>query len=445
MKDSVLGQLQSQVIRECNIDGKKGYVIKEDLHLDYSFVPSPLVIKIVGEHYVSANGAYLGDDLEISISDHTERLTLERDEKTIEGYLTRGGEKVEQSYIVNDNAFAIDNNFLDQYELYFAMRDIRVGDQIDDSIFVPQSGLMAQIKGEVINFSWQRLHSQLLDSVFVVRLTEPQPLELFINKDRRLLKLYIPTQKLRAYLDVVRLLSKSKPQLPAFTLQKLGSLLPNFLMYFLASIVAVLFFVGRDIKRKELIYAFLSGVASIIVIVWVQIPLQEYFLSGSHAPGIAVEPPTYFLVLLAMIPAGIIQEGLKVLSVFTLSSLGKLQMHYRMLAGAGFGAGLGVAEAFYLTGLLPLTGLLSWNLLERVSMIAFHTTTGALLGHATTGGQRRALITGILMIILNIALRTLPYLVQQDVFPVPVMLLILGFVVIGLLLGVVIYFKKAAK
>jgi len=113
-----------------------------------------------------------------------------------------------------------------------------------------------------------------------------------------------------------------------------------------------------------------------------------------------------------------------------------------MLIGAGFGATLGVVEACYLTGMLPLTGLFSWSLLERISMITFHTTTGALLGYATTGGQRRMLYIYVLMIIVNTVLRVFPYLVQVNIFTAPVMYLVLGFVVVGLLLGVVVYFKK---
>ncbi|MEA2030802.1 MAG: hypothetical protein U9N55_04315 [candidate division Zixibacteria bacterium] len=444
LKDSVLGQLQSQIVRKCSIDGVDGYVIKEDLNLDYNFVQSSLEIKTAGEHYVASDGAYLGDNLEITINGKTERFVLERNGEKIEGYITREGEEIEQSHKVTKNTFAIDNNFIDQYELYFAMRDIKVGDQITDSIFMPQSGLMAHIKGEVINFSWQRLHSKLLDSVFVVRLSEPQPLELFINKDRRLLKLYDPSQNLRAYLDVVQQTSLPKPIRPVFTMQKLGALLPNFLIYLLAGAIVALFFVGRDFRRKEMTYAVLAGLVSIVAIVWVQIPLQEYLLTSSHAPGVSAEPPSFFKVLLGMIPAGFIQESLKILAVFAFASIGKIQMRHRILIGAGFGATLGVVEACYLTGMLPLTGLLSWSLLERISMITFHTTTGALLGHATTGGRSRMLYIYVLMIIINTVLRTLPYLVQADIFTAPVMHLVLGFAVIGLLLGVVIYFKKTA-
>ncbi|MBU8933701.1 MAG: hypothetical protein KOO62_06805 [candidate division Zixibacteria bacterium] len=445
LQDSTLGQLRSQVVRKVSVDGTPGFVLREHLHLDYNCVGSPRIIDVQGEHFVGDKGNYLGDDLEIVVGDQTERFVLERDGDFVEGYHSRGGEKIDLSYAVANQTMAIENYFIDQYELYFAMRNLQVGDQIDDSIFVPQSGLMARLKGEVINFSWQRLHSNLLDSVFVVRLTEPQAQELFINRDRRLLKLYVPTQKMRVYLDVVQLQPPSQAAKSSFTLGKFIALLPHYLVYIFAAIVAVLLIVGGDIRRKLLAYAAFVGLASVVIIAWVQIPIQEFLLSFFHRAETSNRPPGYLWLLLGMLPAGLIQEGIKTQGTLLFSRVREVSVRMRVMIGAGLGCGLGLAEAIYLASLLPTTDLFSWGLLERFAMIAFHTTTGALIGHATGGGQRRLMIVFGLMALANTILRTMPYLVQQSIVVAPVVHLALAVVVLIFLSGVVLYLKKSIQ
>jgi len=294
----------------------------------------------------------------------------------------------------------------------------------------------------VINFSWQRLHSSLLDSVFVVRLTEPQGQELFINRDHRLLKLYVPTQRMRVYLDLVQ---QAPPQAvkPSFTLVKFASVLPHYLVYFLIAIGVVLLFTGAKFPGKLLAYAALVGMASVTIIVWVQIPIQEYLFSLLQKAGAANRPPGYLLLLFGMLPAGLIQEGIKTQAAVLFSRGGKLSVRARVMVGAGLGGGLGLAEACYMVSMLPTVDLFSWGLLERFAMIVFHTTTGALIGHATAGGRRRLLIVFGLMVLANTVLRTMPYLVGQNMVAAPVAHLALAVMVLIFLSGVVLYLKKS--
>lgn len=430
LKDSTIGQLLSTVEKEIKINGEAGYALNDRIYLDYSKVGNPVIIDVSGQHYISNNGFYLGDDLKFIINEQEERLDFEKDNDKITGYITRSGEKQDFEISCQENRFAIDNNFIDHYEAYLALRDLKVGDTISDSIFMPQTGLMGMIEGQVVGYSWQQLHKTLFDSVFVIRLTSPQNMEMFFTPDKRLLKVNIKSIQMRIYLDAIQQRPESKPQVSMFTLNSFIKLLPAYFIFIIIGFITALLFSSKKIVSKLGLISFGVGLLSVLVVVWIQLPIQNYLFKLLYAPSIAIGETSFFMGLLTTLPAGIIQEGLKIISIILVLNLLKSNKDNSKLIGVMFGTGLGIAGAFYFISIVPLQGIFSWGLLERVYWIMFHVISGSLIGWIYFNKKSKLILTLIITILLNITLRSLPLLSPINVLPIETIIILYAVIVL---------------
>ncbi len=442
LKDSTLGQLISTVEKETKINGESGYVLNDRIYLDYSKVGNPVIIDVSGQHYVSSNGTYLGDDLKFIINEQEERLNFKKDNDNITGFVTRLGEEVDFEIPCSENRFAIDNNFMDHYEAYLAMRDLKVGDTISDSIFMPQTGLMGMIEGQVVGYSWQQLHKTLFDSVFVIRLTSPQNMEMFFTPDKKLLKVNIKSIQMRIYLDAIQQRPVSKLQVSSFTLKEFIKLLPAYSVFIIIGFITALLFFSRKLLSRFGLISFGIGLLSVSIVIWVQLPIQNYLFKLLYAPSIAIGEASFFMGLMTIIPAGIIQEGLKIICIPLVLTLLKSKRDNSILIGTLLGVGLGIAEASYLVSIVHPQEIFSWGLLERVSWIMFHVISGALIGWAYYNGKGKLiLILGITML-LNIILRSLPFLSPIDILPIEMIVILYAVIVLIFLLVSLFIIKK---
>jgi len=444
IKDSVIGQLTSKVTGTEEIDGVTAYILQEKLYLDYNKIGSPVLLDISGKRYVSERGAYLGDDTKVTINKQPSEIHLRKSGERVTGYFTRGKDKLKQERKLSGNPFGIDNDYFDQYELYFAMHDIQVGDTIDDSIFVPQTMLMAHLSGEVAAFSFQQLHRTLFDSVFVIKLTEPQPLELFLNTNRRLLKINNHNQNLRVYLDVIQEEPAGNSIKKTFTLSKFINLLPTYILIFVIGAIIRFFLVGGKYRWLVSWYALLIGILAYIIIVFIQFPFQSYFFKHWFVPLTASGKNIYLSVFLVLIPTGIFQEGLKLLGLILCGRWGKLTPTQFITIGGLVGLGVGLGEGWYLSSILTPDKIISGILLERISMIIFHTITGVLLGYAWGSRNTKQIVSSFAVLaLINTGIRSLPIFVQQRVVETQLMYVILSITVVVLLLGAMILLKRS--
>lgn len=204
VSDSVVGTLLSTVKEEISIDGSQGYRIEEKLKLDYNKANIALKMDILNQHYITSRGFHLGDKMTLNINEQSEKLEVFRDGDKVNGFATRNGEKDDVSINFEKSTFSIENNYFDQLEIYLAAKDMTVGTVFNDSFYMPQSMTYNYILGEVMAFENSQLYNQVFDSSFVIEFSKPFEQLLYFTPDKRLVKISIPSQNLKAYLDAVR-------------------------------------------------------------------------------------------------------------------------------------------------------------------------------------------------------------------------------------------------
>ncbi|MGH8015789.1 MAG: hypothetical protein ACREBV_06325, partial [Candidatus Zixiibacteriota bacterium] len=250
-KDSAVGQLISTVKQAVEIDDIEGYEINQLLQFDNTKIGSDRIQRIRSSHYVSESGSYLGDRMTLEINKETEELELERNGDRLEGFYTRGDNKIEREVDYHKEGFAADILFLDMYENFLAMRDIKVGDTIFDSVFVPQTMLVEQVQAFVEHFGLVTLYNQVRDSVFVIRFTQPQVMIFYFSPRKQLVKAEFLAQQMKAYLDIVRQVPPESLAEPSFGIKRFVKLLPNYGIYVFLGLLSLLILAGHRIRNPN--------------------------------------------------------------------------------------------------------------------------------------------------------------------------------------------------
>jgi len=432
-RDSTIGRLVSLVMEDIEIDGRHGYVINEKLTIDYNRPENPMAFDIEGDHYVSDEGYYLGDKLEVRINENVEKFEFELEEGVLEGYFTRAGKKVKKSEPFATDLFAWENYFIDQLELFLAMRDINVGDTLQDTIYVPQSMYKTAITGTVDDFLYKEIYRNKFDSVFQIHLIQPQEFMLYLTLDKRLVRADFPQSRIRAYLDLV----KKKPQTsnlkPKYTLTTFLSTLPAYLFYLIVTGLSLLFLVRMGFKWKRVYLALIIGVALYFLMLLTQFPLQKYIVAKWLLPAITAGGSFYGWGLLPALAAGLVQEIAKLAVIISIIYWLNPRRERFIIVGAFCGAGFGFMEACYLASPSGIFGLFSWTLLESSFLILFHAVSGTLLGQAVSVGKNRILGFTFGLVIFNTVLRYLPVFVRQKAVEVEIMYFVFAFITLLLL------------
>jgi len=414
-KDSTFGFLISTVTAPVTVDDKPGFRLEEILEINYSKIGGAQSISQRRDHYVTRHGQYLGDRIEMKVDDQSETFELERQGESVSGFFTRSGNEVSLSHDVGSHLSAWDNNYVDQLELFLAMRSVRVGDQIVDSIFQPQAMVKTQIAGTVYEYSYDELYRNHFDSVFLIRLSEPMQADLYFTADRRLVKVDMVNLDIRIYQDLVQqavTIPPSRQTESSFSSVKLLAMSPHYVVFLLFSIISLLMFMGGGYKWSEAYVGFLVGGLLFLVTLVSQMPLQKAIVSRWLIPAMSRGESLYSLALLPSLVAGVIQELLKFAALVIIVLWRRPKAYRYSVIGAFCGAGLAFVEACYQTG-TTISPLFSLSLVERGLFILYHVAAGALIGRALTHGVVPVVRTIVLLIGLNAAIRYLPTFVQQ--------------------------------
>lgn len=441
-RDSVLGTVTSTVDRETEIDGIEGWVLTERLELDFTKTDGENRFEIQGEHYVAEDGRYLGDDLRLNINDQLGAIELERDDDVIEGQVSRGERSQDVSVPVSPGRFAFDPYMADQLEIFFALRGLTVGEVIEDSVFVPRDLMTVPIRAQVGEFSWVQLYKGVFDSVVTVYLEQPVPAELSINRNLHLRKINYRMQDMRVYLDIVR--QQPRSPAPSLSFGLILRMIPKYVAFAIIGLIGLFLYAGSAIRRGKLWIALLLGGVAFLVVALVQLPLQNYIFATLYRPRLEAGSLALPWALLAVLPAGLIQEGLKLLGIYAVDRMRRITAYQGMAVGAAVGAGLGIVEACYLDTVVADTALFTWAFLQRVILILFHATTGALIGRAFLVG--RNLLWGVvgLTVLLNMVLRLFPVMVQAQWMDAGLVNIAGGFLVVILMLWAVMWQRRLA-
>ncbi|MEE8404585.1 MAG: hypothetical protein V3S17_04260 [candidate division Zixibacteria bacterium] len=443
VKDSSIGQLISVVKNELEFAGVPALEIQQNLQLDYNKIGTPRKLQIKGSQYITKRGEYLGSNLEIIVNGQSEKIELERDGNFIRGYMTRSGREIDQETELPATMFAADRQFLDQIEMLLAARDIKVGQSIFDSFFVPQTMYIENISAFVESFDLITLYNEVRDSLFVIQFSRPQEMVVYFSADKRLLKAELPNQNTKIYLDIIRMIPRELLNQPSFTFDKFMGLLPLYFIYLVVAMLGLLFLTGNALRWPGLYVAMALGLLGFIAAIFTQVPLQEYFAKDYFFPKVKSGESVYLWGLVPALPAGMIQETIKLLLIMAGIKYFLLTHRRILISGAAIGAGFAVLEACYIASKLPAVEIFSLNLLEKSFLILLHIGSGVILAKAINSkSAKEGLLLFMAVVAANSWLRYLPIFVQQGVVKVELIYMIQPLVPIIILLVAISQLKK---
>jgi hypothetical protein len=417
-----MGRLYSVIGPDTVINGVDGIAIRHQYDISYELLRSDRRDQAEGNLWIDPTGHYLGSALEITVDTSTERLMLAREGDSLDGYFTRGGQEVPTSIALSRRRFAWDANFIDEIELYLALRGIAVGDTIRDSIFVPQLMMSQPLAGRVDSFFYMQLYKGKFDSVFHVHLSEPQTMDLFVNTQGNVMRADFANLGVRAYLDLI----KSVVEMPRGTEGNARghfhwTRIPQYLAYILIGLIGVAFYYQRGARISRLLPAFGFGIVLFLIAIITQIPVQKHLFAA-----LAVGSAGFFDFVIPGLAGGLVQELLKFIGLIGLLVLLRPRGTRMILVGAALGAAFGVTEVCYRAGFVT-SQVFTPELPGFIFSILYHAAAGAVLGLAFTYDDRRRLaITLAALVLINVIYRILPAMVEQGRIDIALMNLILG-------------------
>ncbi len=439
---TTIGQITSIVRGWSEIDGRQAYAIDESMQLDYTLMGGDQVVVTEGTSYVSESGRYVGSDLKIGDTANSERLHVACTGEGIEGHFTRAGAEHSIEMALECDRFFWDIHLIDQLELYLAMQDLEIGTRLEDSIFQPQSMMSTRIAGQVIYFMWQEIYKGKIDSVFVIRLTEPGDYQLYLTPDKRLVRADLIQQGIRVYQDIAQagapgaaVSNAARDTAPPTGMGHLLLKLPHYTAFILVTALAILFFSVAGFRWSQAYLFFGGGVVLFLAVPWIINPLMVTIVENWLSPAMAEGGSLYVLGLVPSAVLGAAQIGLIWGGMAGLVAW-LAPKEYRMIGlGAFLGGGFALAEACYGAG-LQVALLIDWPLAERIAFILLQVISGGLIGWVFSQmGERRWMIPGLILPVAVIA-RYLPLLIQGRLIEVE----IIHFILIA---GMVIYLLAA--
>ncbi|MEW5795730.1 MAG: hypothetical protein AB1772_05155 [Candidatus Zixiibacteriota bacterium] len=447
-RQTTFGQLTSAITGYREIDDQNALILRESLEIDYAKLDMEGKVALAGECYVTPRGGFAGCEYQIGPRDSAEQLNLKLTIDRLAGYYTRAGTKRDVALPLVPGRFMWDSYLIDQLEIYLAMRDLQIGTRFDDSVFMPQSLMSTHIAGQVIWFMWQEIYKGKIDSVFVIKLTEPGNYQLYFTPDKRLVRVDMLDQNIRVYQDVVRRAPTDRtsqaatPVRPPFSLKLLVLKLPHYVAFLFVAAAAILLLAWRSLRWPEA-YLYLAGGAVLFALMpLVFNPMLVYiateWLDLAQASGSGL----YIRGAVLPVITGFVQVGLMLGASLTLQRTLKVRAYRLTGLGAFLGAGFGLAEAVYVAG-WQITLLFDWPLLERACLIVLHTASGALLGRFLSDTTVRLGYAFVGALIANAAARFLPLFVQRRVIGLEAVHVILAFWVVAYLVVALVFSKKS--
>ncbi|MCP4685179.1 MAG: hypothetical protein GY867_06980 [bacterium] len=452
-QQQTFGRLISTVSGTREINGRRALTFDESLEIDYTMIGGERKSEIKGEFYIAPEGSYLGCRLTLGPDSVSERFEVDLNNGRLEGFYTRAGSQVEVNVPLERDYVPWEASFVDQLEIFLAMRDLKVGDTIVDSVFSPQIMMPTRIVGRVTRWMWQEIYKDKIDSVFIIRLTEPGDFQLYFTADKRLVRVDMENQNIRVYQGQIRGTLPGGPSATAttvpardarstFRLMFLRS--PHYAAFLAMALLSVLFLTRAGFKRFDSWLAFVAGGIGFIIIPYTQIPLQIYLVTSWLIPNVNEGGSLYFWSIFPALAAGVIQTLYAFLLLTAVLFWRKVKPFHQPSIGAFLGAGFGLIEACYVSG-LQVTSLFTPILVERGFIILLHVVAGTLIGSAIGRGTERLSITIILIMLLNSCYRYLPIFIQQGKMSVPLLTIIMGFIGLAFLVYALVTLRADAK
>lgn len=432
-----IGSLTSTVTGKTEVDGIDGYVIQQDLRLDFAKAGSEIAILAEGEQYISERGYYLGCDLKLTINGQVSEIKIERDGERLDALAKGTSGATENAIPFPVEGFGYESFFVDLFELYFAMHGTAVGQTYLDTLLSVQSMLPVNFSALCLDYKWQGLFTGKYDSVFVLNVTLPENFRLYLNKSFHLAKAEMPDRKLKIYQDYVGpARGRQQAQELGFTFSGLFRSLPVIPVYLAFAALTLALLAWHGLRSKYSYLSFVSGCVVFILIPFSLHPIQKWVVDSVVIPGAQRGESLYVLALLPAIAAGILVTGTFAIALHSLKRAPWYAAVRPSHLGAFFGAGFGVADSVLLATTIPSSFYFSMMLVERVAFVILYAVVGALLGRALSKDSHaivKALVGSVVIVTL---FKYLPILVQQRIVELALMY-ILALLIAVILLGIV--------
>ncbi len=442
VNDSSIGQLISTTTGPTSLDGLNGSGINEILSVDYTKVGASLVMQIASNHLVTEAGGYLGDDMVIKTGEKIDSLRLVHAGDSIIGSVSQSGVRQPRAVAIPGIHAAWDVQFVDQLELYLATHGLTVGQVLRDSLFAPRPMIPILLEGTVDGFGRANVYNQVYDSGFIINLTQPQQMKLLFTKDRRLVKVDIPDQNTRIFLDAVTPPRPALPKPPGVTVATVVSRMPAFLVFLIVTGAVLWFFLGRQIT---LVHGYIAaGISAAVfgLVPFTQIPLQQAAITKGLIPALRAGGSIYLWGMVPALIAGLVQTLLLVAVIQMIREVRRLKPEKMWILGAFCGAGFGFMEACYLAVTIPAFTLWSFGILERGFLLIFQVSAGLLIGLAMKRGLELLIQTAILLAIVNAVMRYIPVFAQQQIVGPELLSVLLAFVSLSTAFGALLWMRR---
>jgi len=386
------GKLESVYKGRKSFKGTRAYLFEEKLTLDYTVFAGEtgLVQEITNKHYVDADGFYIGDDMNMVFNEQTARLLLKHEHDSISGFSERDGQEQSLTIPLTGPIMTLDNNMIDQYEIFFAMLTPQVGDTIIDTIFVPQMQTGLTVRAIVDDFQYTR-YGNMFDSAFVYRFLEPIQQIVYANRAGKVLKLNQESQKIRVVLSESPL-DKFKPRQKAFTIGDFFRRIPVYGLFLIIGLICCLPVLLRSYKRWDMYVILILGALAYLLIRITYIPLQTWYANTHIIPGIQSGGSLYYYGFISALLTGLFQESFKLIPIGLMYYIRRPGKRVMIAAGIVAAVGFGIMEACFLTGAAYQAGslkIISWGMFERILAVLFHAISGSLLGYGIYVGWKR--------------------------------------------------------
>jgi len=443
LKDKKFGQLESVAGGKSSLDGIEGFRFDEDLKLDMTPLGNQYKLSIKNRHYIGASGQYIGDEMKITMNDQEQGLYLSHKDNTVSGYFERDKSRQAITIPMESRFFSLDNYMIDQYEIFLAMRNLKVGDTIRDSIFIPQTMTTAPVQVVIEAISMIR-YGNMSDSALVCHFIEPTDQIAYITKDRKLVRLVQPSQNITVEL-YENPLDKYKMQSKPVSIGDIVWRMPLYAVYLIFGLAFSFPFIKKNYRKAAVYIAIVIGAISYNLLKITHVPLQEWYISAYVLPGIKAGGSLYFYAIFSALFAGLIQELVIFVPIILLYFILKDIAKTPMLIGIFSALGFGLYEAGALTGgafQSGTIGIISWTVFERVLTILFHMTAGALVGFSLNRGTKFIGLSLLAAIVIHAVASYLVVFVQRKIIDFAIFEIVVALIYLFFLLGVYLWIKR---
>jgi len=438
-----LGQLGSVFEGLGRLEDARGYRFADNLSLDFTPLGTVYKIQMANKFLVNDKGGYLGNETELQVSGQSQTILLTHQDSRLKGYIDRGGVRQTIDTTLVSGIFAADNYMIDQYELLLAFKDLKIGDTVRDSIYIPQSLTTAPIRFIVEGFN-AVTYGRNRDSAFTCHFLEPLDQTAYFTRDKKIVRLIQPTQNMEVLLSE-NALEKLKPTPKAMTMADLLKITPFYLLFLLAGALLTFPFWRRNFRKPELYISVILGALTYLLARLAHVPVQEWYTNTVVIPGIQTGGSLYLFAIFNALLTGLVLETFKIIPIAMIFFIWKKNSLSGLLLGIFCCVGFGIFESAAIIGATFQTGnmpIFSWGVFERIIGILFNVTVGAALGFGLSRNITALFRAWLGMILVHTLSSYLIVLVQRKVIDFAIFEILTALIYLLALLVVYLIIKK---